>query len=175
MESLSSLVNNSTLSAVVWASAGIALVIAEFFVPGAICVFLGLGALLTGGFTYLGALNSLTSQFVFWVFSSLVLILILRARVTRWFPALERDDSRAENDEIAGRLVEVLEDIAPGESEGRVRFQGASWNARSEKDLLRRGEQARILRRDNLWLVVEASDETPPQTSSEQRSPSQNA
>lgn len=162
MDAAIAAIDSSYFSAAVWLSVGIALIIAEFFLPGAISVFLGLGAILTAALTYLGALTTLHAQFLFWVFSSLVLILLLRSRITHWFPSLERYDPRPDEAEIVGRVVETLSDIRPGEKEGRVRFQGSAWAARSVDEPIAAGQKARILGRDNLCLIVEPYHEKNP-------------
>jgi len=54
-----------------------------------------------------------------------------------------------------GEIVEVVETIGPGESKGRVVFRDVRWNAVSDGSEIPAGENAQIVSRDNITLVVE--------------------
>lgn len=137
-----------------WLGLGVVLMLAEFFLPGIIAVFFGAGGILTALFVALGYLQTFPQQVFFWVLSSFILLMILRRQVRRWFPALESYNPYEEDKDIAGREVEVVEDIVPGESTGRVRFQGTTWSATSDTPIAA-GEKARVMSRENLLLTVE--------------------
>lgn len=140
---------------VVWAGFGVLLMIAEFFLPGAVTIFFGLGALLTGAATYYGLTESLYSQFFFWVFSSIVLTLLLRQQVVSWFPSIEKRERPLEEEIMIGKMVEALTDISADSDAGRVRYLGSSWQARSAGAPIPRGARTRIVGRENLLLLVE--------------------
>ncbi len=137
-----------------WLGLGIVLFVSEFFLPGIIAVFFGAGGILTALFVALGYLQTLPQQLFFWVLSSFILLMVLRGQVRRWFPALESYTPYEEDKDIAGREVEVIEDIIPGETTGRVRFQGTTWKATADT-LIPAGEKARVMSRENLVLTVE--------------------
>jgi inner membrane protein len=139
----------------VWAGFGVFLMIAEFFLPGAVTIFFGLGALLTGAATYYGLTESLYSQFFFWVISSIILTVLLRRQVVRWFPSIEKRERPLEEEIMIGKSVEALTDIATDADAGRVRYLGSSWQARSVGAPIPRGARTRIVGRENLLLLVE--------------------
>lgn len=139
----------------VWAGFGALLMIAEFFLPGAVTIFFGLGALLTGAATYYGLTESLYSQFFFWVSSSIVLTLLLRRQVVSWFPSIEKRERPLEEEIMIGKMVEALTDIDADSDAGRVRYLGSSWQARSVGAPIPRGGRSRIVGRENLLLLVE--------------------
>lgn len=72
-----------------WIVFGIGLVVAEFFVPGAIVVFFGVGAILTGLAVMMALLVDLPMALLFWAVTSTLLVLAFRGQIKRWFPSLE--------------------------------------------------------------------------------------
>jgi hypothetical protein len=56
-----------------------------------------------------------------------------------------------------GQTVTVVEPV-DDESAGRIRFRGATWDARTTEGRLPKGAEARILYRDNLTWIVEPVD-----------------
>lgn len=133
-----------------WIGLGLALIVLEFVVPGLIIVFFGAAALAVALLVSLGLFPAWQSQIFVWAVLSLVLILVLRRQVRRWFPSLEEVGHPEES--LVGESVQVLEDIPAG-GEGRVRFQGSTWRAQSE-EALSAGEVAKITGRDNILLYV---------------------
>ncbi len=150
---------NFKFTHVAWVILGVILLGLEFVIPGAVIMFFGLGAVLTGLAVALGLIKGLLGQLLFWAISSLVLFLLLRNQVKKWFPALERYELYDEDDDIRGKIVDVIKDIHPGEEKGRVRYQGSLWQAKSENAVLKAGQKAKITGRDNLLLYVEPPDE----------------
>jgi membrane protein implicated in regulation of membrane protease activity len=139
----------------VWIIAGVVLIVLEFVIPGAVVIFFGGGAILTGALTLAGVLPDLKTQLLTWVLSSLFLVLLFRRKIGQWFPAFERYDPRPEPVEMLGRRVTVLEDILPDSNGGRVRFQGATWQAATTGGPIYAGGDAKIVGRKNLLLIVE--------------------
>ena len=144
---------------IAWLVLGGALIIAEFVIPGAVVIFFGAGAILTGAATALGWLPGPGSQLLFWMLSSLVLVGALRRQVRRWFPALESYNPPDETADMLGRTVQVLEDVSSEHERGRVRYQGTTWQARMKTGHISAGNRAKISGRDDLVIYVEAVDE----------------
>lgn len=142
-----------------WLLTGVVLMVLELVIPGLISVFLGLGAILTALLSYFGILESISSQITFFFISSFALILIFRERFSRWFPSLEKRDFKKEEVDIIGKSVEILSDTDFETSDGRARFQGTTWNARSLGRVLRSGEKAIIVKRENLTLLLAPPEE----------------
>ena len=71
--------------AVWWFIAGVALIVAEFVVPGLVVVFFGVGALLVSLLCWLGWVEQTSSQVLLFSLFSLVLLFGLRWLVKGWF------------------------------------------------------------------------------------------
>jgi membrane protein implicated in regulation of membrane protease activity len=141
----------------VFLGGGLALMLLETVVPGGIAFFLGVGGLLVGGVRSLGLLLDPVTAVIFWVFASAGLTIALRPFLLRF---VQGDISLGVTDEDAeamGQTVRVVEPVGPDEP-GRIRFRGASWDARTLEGELPKGADAKILYRDNLTWVVEPAD-----------------
>ncbi len=138
----------------IWFLAGLALILAEFMIPGVILIFFGVGAWITALSTWMGLTPGWTSQLLTFAVSSVVMLVLLR----RWFRArffgyVEGGQDPEDNlDDLAGHEVTVSRDIAPGEM-GKVQYKGASWSASSESNLAE-GDRAIIVRTEGIALVV---------------------
>lgn len=153
----------------VWLVLGVVLIVLEIVVPGAVVIFFGVGALITGALTYFEVLPSVGAQLWCWLGSSLVLVLLFRRKIAGWFPAFEHYEPKPELSEMIGTEVPVLEDVYPSgrgaqfgveENCGRVRYQGAAWQATAPAEReqpIYSGETAKIIDRKNLLLIVETS------------------
>ncbi|MCS3637529.1 NfeD family protein [Salinibacter ruber] len=136
---------------------GALLMLIEAVVPGGIAFFLGIGGMVVGGLRALGLLVDPLSSVVTWVFLSTGLTIALRPLMLRF---VQGDVSLAMTDEDAeamGETVTVVEAVGP-ESPGRIRFRGATWDARTLEGRLPDGAEAQLLYRDNLTWVVEPAD-----------------
>lgn len=140
---------------VVWFLAGLALILAEFALPGVILVFFGLGAWLAAVTTWLHLTPGWTSQLLTFAFSSVILLVLLRRRFrTRLFGhEMDPQDPAANLDAITGEPVTVSVAIAPGRDDGRVEYKGAAWNARSDVELTV-GSRAEVVAVDGITLIV---------------------
>ena len=137
-----------------WLSSGIFLMAIEFLVPGLVMVFLGLGALTVVLGMYLGYIDEILQQFTTFFISSIIYLLTLRFLVLRFVPSVNRKENVDEDEEVIGSIVEIVADIKSGEF-GRVGHSGSSWQARAEGDqTILKGEQVKIIGRDNItWIV----------------------
>jgi len=136
---------------------GVLLMILETVLPGGVAFFLGVGGLLTGGLRLLGLVSDPVASVILWMFVSTGLTIALRPLAVRY---LGGDFSFAMTDEDAeamGQTVTVVEPV-DDESAGRIRFRGATWDARTTEGRLPKGAEARILYRDNLTWIVEPVD-----------------
>ena len=136
---------------------GVLLMILETVLPGGVAFFLGIGGLLTGGLRLLGLVSDPVTAVLVWMFVSTGLTVALRPLAVRY---LGGDFSLAMTDEDAeamGQTVAVVEPVSE-ERRGRIRFRGATWDARTTEGRLPKGAEARILYRDNLTWIVEPVD-----------------
>ena len=139
----------------IWFIAGLALILAEFLVPGIILVFFGTGAWITALTTWIGWTEGWTSQLLTFAISSVVLLIVLRRWFRSRFFGYVGDDHDPEKniDEFEGQSVKVIADIEPGGTGGRVEFKGARWKATSDNSIPA-GSQAVIIAVDGINLKV---------------------
>lgn len=139
----------------IWFLIGLALVLAEFVVPGVILVFFGLGAWLAALTSWLGVTSGLTAQLLTFAASSVLLLVLLRHRFRSRLTGYVGDDNELDSniDEFRGQTVLVTEDIDPAHDRGVVEFKGARWKARAA-GIITAGSRAVIEGVDGITLVV---------------------
>jgi membrane protein implicated in regulation of membrane protease activity len=140
----------------IWAIAGLALILAEFVVPEFVIFFFGLGALLNSLVLALvpGLGDNILIQIVIWLGFSTLSLFGFRRYLSRWFKGrkFEQDDKA----EFIGKRAQVLEDITP-EKPGRIRFGGTSWVAFTYDEKFSTGETVEIIRREGTRFLVTGS------------------
>ena len=136
---------------------GLALMFLEVLLPGGIAFFLGVGGIVVGGLRAIGLLlDPLMATFT-WIFLSSGLTIALRPLVLRFAQGETSLGLTDEDAEAMGEVVKVVEKVGPEEA-GRIRFRGATWDARTLEGTLPEGAEAQLLYRDNLTWVVEPVD-----------------
>ncbi len=140
---------------ILWTLMGIVFVFVEFFIPGLVIAFFGAGALITALTTWIGVTPHLAGQLIVFMVSSILLLVLLRKFMKKTFlgDSKEKGTHNIVNVEI-GRIVPVVEYLQPGEVGGKVRYQGALWNATSSEKIAP-GESVRVSGCENLTLTVE--------------------
>lgn len=146
--------------ALTWFLLGVVLALLEFAVPGVILIFFGAGAWIAAVTTWVGLTGTLQSQLLVFAATSALLIAALRRWITGKFSGHVTgvQDPSTNLDEFTGKTVEVLEDVIPGRSTGKVELKGASWSARSNEEI-RKGECAVIERLDGIALIIKRNSE----------------
>ena len=142
---------NTTLLTI-WASAGLFLLVCEFFVPGVFLMFFGLGALVVAALMLVCPFLSLAWQWVIFAVVSLALLLLLRKRMAKTFVGRTMVSNDNLDDDFTGRTATAVTDIAPDKS-GKVELNGAEWNAVASEGISA-GATVAILSRDGLTLRV---------------------
>ncbi|SDT20027.1 hypothetical protein SAMN05216421_3136 [Halopseudomonas xinjiangensis] len=141
-----------------WLLLGLALLISEFFVPGLIALFFGVGALIVGLLTWLGFIDGLVVQLLIFSGISLVALLGLRRHCMDWFSSGSKQDDAADLDDsgLLGARVRVASDFANGV--GAVQLNGAKWDAESDEPL-KIGDAAWVV--DHRGIVLTVSGQKP--------------
>jgi membrane protein implicated in regulation of membrane protease activity len=149
--------------ALIWFLVGVGLALLEFAAPGVILIFFGAGAWVVAVTTWIDLTPSLQSQLLVFAIVSAVLLAALRRWISGKFSGHVTgvQDPQANLDEFTDKPVEVLEDVVPGQSGGKVEFKGATWSARSD-EMIRTGETAVIERIDGLTLIIRKNPEGTP-------------
>mgnify|MGYP002280077211 CR=1 FL=1 len=130
----------------------------ETLIPGGVAGFLGVGGVVIAGLRAMGLVVDPLTAIVTWIFLSAGLTVALRPLLLRF---VRGDTSLALTDEDAeamGQTVTVVEEVGD-EEPGRIRFRGATWDARAVDGTLPEGAEATILYRDNLTWVVKPADD----------------
>ena len=141
-----------------WLLLGLALLASEFFFPGLIAAFFGIGALLVGLLALLGVVETSGVQLILFTAFSLLALFGLRRHFKRWLQGGEEDLATADQDDAGfiGARVEVLHDFSDGF--GAVLLNGAKWDAESSEPL-RAGEHAWVV--DHHGIVLKLSRQQP--------------
>jgi len=142
------------LSSGFWLTMGIVCIVAELVIPGGIIIFLGIAGLIVASALTFGLVQTWTSVLTLWFISSLALVILLRSFAQK---IAGGDTSIANTDEgldAFGELLDVVEDIGPGLQKGRVIFRGTEWDATGDGELIKAGDLAKFVSRDNICLIV---------------------
>lgn len=142
-----------------WLGAGALLMLLELVLPGAVVVFLGLGAWVVALAVYLGFVDTWMSSFTLWFISSLVLLFTLRSLGQKYLSGDSERRSTDEDLDAFGTVVDVVEGMKSGE-EGRIKFRGTTWKAVCYETDLEPGARAKIVYRENLVWVLEPVPES---------------
>jgi membrane protein implicated in regulation of membrane protease activity len=140
-----------------WIVAGVVLIILELVVPGAVLIFLGVGALLVALLIWLGMVQTLVSSITAWFIASLVLLLVLRSFFQRFVSGDAEKQSTDEDLDAYGEVVDVVEAVGPSQ-EGRIRYRGTTWQAACYDHTIEAGAKAQIVYRENLIWIVGPTD-----------------
>ena len=139
--------------------AGIALVVAEFAVPGVMICFFGAAALVLAGVYAAFPGLPFAAALALYIALSLAMVFGLRRFLPKTFKgrsSVEAGDP--DDDDVAGSLVRVAEAISP-DVPGKVEFRGTLWTAAADEPVAA-GEIVEILRRENLTLRVRKAAKT---------------
>jgi len=137
---------------------GVLLIFLEAIAPGGIAFLLGLSGLGVGVIRYFGFLDDPLTAVVVWLLSSTVMTIAIRPFINKYFKGESSTKFADEDYEAMDQIVEVLEPVNDMDNEGRIRFQGISWQARSLEGKIPAGTQVRIIYRDNTTWIVEEVD-----------------
>lgn len=133
--------------------------ILETLLPGGVAFLLGISGIGIGVLRYLGFLEDPFTATLVWLLTSTALTIAIRPFINKYFKGESYSKLADEDFEAMDQIVEVTEPINEFNNEGRIRFQGISWQARSLEGDIPAGVQVRIKYRDNTTWIVEPVDE----------------
>ena len=143
---------------------GLFLTLLETFIPGGISFFLGVSGMLVGALRFFGLLLNPGLSVALWLVMSVILVMAFRPLLKKYWGGESTFKLADEDFEAMDQVVEVTEPINSIDNSGRIRYQGISWQARSDRGEIEAGTKAKIKYRDNLTWVVESLDELDSQT-----------
>ena len=145
---------NYLLSPSFWYFLGTILVFLEFFIPGTLVSFLGVGAIFTGFTIHLVPLE-LWEILLLWSIHSTFSLVLGTIFIRRIFTREKTIQEPLTQDDAINQIVMVTKDILIQDKGGRVRFNGTDWDAVSMNKRIPAGNRVRILKRENLKFLVE--------------------
>jgi len=137
---------------------GIILMLLEFVIPSGMALILGASGLLVGLLRFLGILEDPITATMAWLFASVALTIAIRPFIKKYFAGETSYKFADEDYEAMDQIVEVVEPLSEDNDEGRIRFQGISWQARTMEGDVPIGTKVKIKYRDNTTWVVEPVD-----------------
>jgi membrane protein implicated in regulation of membrane protease activity len=136
-----------------WLLAGVLLILAEFFAPGVIIVFFGIGAVATAFTTWAGWTTGIGSQSAVFAVVSVSLLFGLRRYIRKWFVGDSTDLNGGTDEDFIGREAHVVTALPGRGGDGQVEIKGTRWKARSEGPIPA-GTTVIIERREGLTFYV---------------------
>jgi membrane protein implicated in regulation of membrane protease activity len=135
--------------------AGVLLIASEAVHMALVPVFFGLAALIVAALRGVGLVESLPASLLLWSIMSVALTIPLRPIARRLIKGQAKYDRSDAIKDALGQVVEVVEDVDEDSDNGRIRFQGTTWAARSMEGRLPKGSRAKLYAKDKLVWVVE--------------------
>lgn len=137
---------------------GIVLMLLEALIPGGVTFILGFSGLAVGILRYLGFLEDPFTATFAWLLSSMALTILIRPFIKKYFPGETSFKFADEDYEAMDQIVEAMEPINEFDNNGRIRYQGITWQARSMEGKIPAGTKVRIKYRENTTWIVEPVD-----------------
>lgn len=134
---------------------GILLMLLEFIAPSGLALFLGFSGLSVGILRFLGILTGTGTSIAAWLILSVVLTIIIRPFIKKYFKAESFFKYADEDYEAMDQIVEVTETVNDEDNNGKIRLNGTTWRARSLEGSIKPGKKVRIRYRENTTWIVE--------------------
>lgn len=138
---------------------GMLLMLLELVAPSGMALILGASGLLVALIRFLGLLDDPVTATMAWLFTSVALTIAIRPFIKRFFAGETSYKFADEDYEAMDQIVDVVEPLNEYNDEGRIRFQGISWQARTLEGEVPAGTQVKIKYRDNTTWIVEPVDQ----------------
>lgn len=141
--------------ALVLSGLGVLLTLAELLVPGGFALVLGIGALVTGGLSAAGLFDTLVGAALTWALLTVVGFFGVMRVLSRKFGGGPKREDLDEDKNAYDQVVEVVQRVEAGSTDGRIHYRGSSWPATSTEGAIPEGSRVRIVARDGMAWVVE--------------------
>ncbi len=137
-----------------WLLVGVLCIGAELIIPGLVIIFFGFGAILTALISLIPFVaTTLWLQILIFVICSVLSLIILRRKFKPIFKGSvfmpEKSDAVP-----ASAYAEVIEALSD-KKEGRIKYNGTTWNAASTSGDIEVGERVKVLKKEGLTYIVE--------------------
>ena len=126
----------------------------EIFVPGGILLNLAIASLFVAIGVQQQYLETWVTTLTTWFILSSVMMFCAYFITERFMAGDIFIENTDENLDVFGKTVKVVHEIGPGNTPGRVEFQGTTWLALGDGSIIPKGSKAEIVCKDNISLVV---------------------
>ncbi|MBO6573532.1 MAG: NfeD family protein [Balneola sp.] len=144
---------------------GVILMLLEFVIPSGMALILGSSGLLIALARFLGFLDDPITATMAWIFTSAGISILAMPFIRKYLKGETSYKFADEDYEAMDQIVEVVEPLNEHNDEGRIRFQGISWQARTLEGEVPAGTKVKIKYRDNTTWIVEPVDQIQEPTS----------
>lgn len=144
---------DSASNELLWFLCGLVFLLSEFFIPGFVIFFFGVGAWIVALMLWLNVDISFTTQIFVFLISSVLSLVLFRRYGKKYYQAKVTRDDAQKFDDIRGEKAVVTSTIVPNGIDGKVEFHGTVWNAESDV-AVPKGTVVEIVERNNLTLKV---------------------
>lgn len=134
---------------------GILLMALETILPTSIALVLGFSGFVIGAIRFFGLLDDPLTATLAWVILTSIITVGALPFIKKYFGGETSFKTANEDLEAMDQIVDVVDDINDATNDGRIRYQGISWQARTIEGDVPAGSQVRIKYRDNTTWIVE--------------------
>ncbi len=138
-----------------WVILAVVFSLAEIFVPGGILLNLGISSLLVAVGVHQEVLDTWVLTLTAWFISSSILFFLIYYFTDKYLAGDHVVENSHEEIDVYGKEVNVVEQIGPGNTPGRISFQGTTWKALGDGSLIQAGKKASIICKENISYIVE--------------------
>ena len=149
MENYSNLLSSP---AVIWFLIGLVLLVSEFFFPGLIILFFGVGCWVASLALLFIPDMPLNIQLAIFLISSILSLALLRKYLKKWLGKSEKKEESS-LEEYVGKHCVAETDFVTGIG-GKVSFKGAQWEASSNSEI-KKGDALIIKAVESIHFIVE--------------------
>ena len=141
----------------IWLLVGVICIGLELIIPGLVIIFFCFGDFFNSVFSLIPFINqALWFQIIIFVVFSVLSLIFLRKKFTPVFKGtIFYPDKKSGKEE--DKFADVIETVFHNK-EGRIKYQGTTWSARSISEEIPEGSMVRVLRREGLTYIVEKAE-----------------
>jgi len=137
---------------VIWFKVGFALFLLEFLIPGFILFFFGVAAWLVAIITLFTDI-ALNTQLIIFLITAILSVVLFR-KLLKDKLGMNQEGTKVLEDEYIGKIALAETAITPAEN-GKVEFKGASWDAKSDENIIA-GQKVEIIETRSILLIVKS-------------------
>src|SRR5690625_1060447 len=143
----------------IFLAGGSILMVLELMLPGGLAFFLGFSGVIVGILRWLGIVSDPGISVTAWLLLAVGLSVAIRTFAKKYFRGATDLKTAAEDVEAAGCEVDVTALFSSENENGRIRYNGITWQDRALEGVIPAGTKARSSYRESTIWIVEPVDE----------------